>query len=145
MRRGMSIFVLICVYVYVYRWLQMHAFVYVHISNSLIPYAVLFTHAATEILVKNLRTLRGFDHVALRWDSPQYEPASYEVRYSCKAVGKEVSFISNFTEMLESNATQFLLTNLPQDIRCTLTLIAIYNPASIDTGITVSVSVDPKS
>ena len=88
-------------------------------------------------MVKNLKTIGGSDHVELKWDRPEYDPAKYDFTYSCKLIANGVEYIPRFTQTLESNATVCSVHNLTLDVACSLTLLAVYNPVSIDPGITV--------
>ena len=88
-------------------------------------------------MVKNVKTLSGFDYVILKWNSPKYKPVRYEVELSCKFSVDEQKNIHIFRETLNSEDTDFEVRYLPLGVVCSLTLLAVYNPVSIDSGITV--------
>ena len=97
------------------------------------------TYVATKTMILNLKTFAGPDYAGLRWDRPDYDPTKYEVRYLCKLFAEKADFIDSVTEILESNATNFRVDYLREDVMCSINLKAVYNPASIDSGIAVTV------
>ena len=84
----------------------------------------------------------GSDYVELNWTHPNFLPERYQVTYKCimKATatpkfGMKYHVMTN-TQYLSSGTTSFRISGLRPSSTWKLILIAVYNRASIDSGIT---------
>ena len=86
----------------------------------------------------------GSDYVELYWSYPKFLPERYQVKYMCalKAISSsedvENDYIMSNTRNLTSDTTLVRITDLRPSSFCTLNLLAVYNPASIDRGIVIT-------
>ena len=78
----------------------------------------------------------------MTWNSPQYHPERYELTYLCIANSTrcpeschEPMVVSTRILNLGSYSTSFRLLDFRTYSVCVLRLVAIFNPASIDSGI----------
>lgn len=81
--------------------------------------------------------IQSRDSVQCSWKAPEYLPKEFKLTVECKYDSEDHNLYSLNT-ILPPNQTSFILTSLPAVINCEFTLIAVYNPASIDPGITTS-------
>ena len=86
----------------------------------------------------------GRDHVELKWTNPKLLPESYQVKYMCgvkatstPSLGMKIYLVKNI-QSLNPDTNSVRLSHLRQGSTCVLILIAVYNPASIDAGITIA-------
>ena len=79
----------------------------------------------------------GSDFVHLKWKIPKYLPDRYRLRYSCKLSMQVNHYIQATIENIMCNSIGLKISGLNPQSTCVLTVFAIYNPASIDSGITV--------
>ena len=96
-------------------------------------------NTATSKMIQNLQTNTGLDYVEITWDRPMHDPIKYELTYSCR-LQKGEEYITNQPETLPSTSNSVRLSQLLQDSICKLNILAVYNPASIDPGISVTES-----
>ena len=89
------------------------------------------------MLIRNLRTKSGLDNIRLSWDSPKLRPIKFELTFSCRLINGE-EYITNVQQILDSTSISVQLGKLRTNSACKLNLLAVYNPASIDPGITVT-------
>ena len=90
----------------------------------------------------------GLDYVEVNWTHPRFLPESYQLKYRCavkvtsnyKAVNK--IYITGRTKNLTSDSISFRIFNLRPGSTCTLILLAVYNPASIDSGVVITGNTD---
>lgn len=78
----------------------------------------------------------------MMWNSPQYHPERYELTYLCIANSTccpetchEPILVNSRILNLNSDSTSFRLFDIRAFSVCVLRLVAIFNPASIDSGI----------
>ena len=86
----------------------------------------------------------GSDYVKLSWTHPQFLPEMYQVTYTCTTMTRFTTKydmknnITSNTQYLSSDTTSFRISDLLPRSNCTLVLLAAYNRASIDSGITIT-------
>lgn len=86
----------------------------------------------------------GSGYVELMWNIPQYPPERYEV--TCVCIVNSILLTNRHNDRvvnirmanLTSNSTSVRVPKLSPNSICTLKLIAVYNPASIDPGIMIT-------
>ena len=94
-------------------------------------------------MISSWVTQRGLDFVILKWKHPDYEPQIYHVQVSCRLISQaEGDYVSKRYD-LESSSTDAIASGLLPESTCLLTLFAVYNPASIDPGLQVTVETLP--
>ena len=81
---------------------------------------------------------KGLAHVEMTWMRPLYNPEKFKFTYSCIIEPKGFSYTTEGERILSSNSTSARVSGLRPQTVCKLKLIAVYNPASIDPGITVT-------
>ena len=100
-------------------------------------------HLATKQMIHTYLLATGSHYLELNWNNPRYLPQSYQLKYMCtsKNMSKYQNFNENYilegTKCLTSNTSSARISNLPPGAICTLFLLAVYNPASIDYGIVI--------
>ena len=101
-------------------------------------------HLATLNMIRSHSVTSGTNYIKLKWTHPRFQPERYQLKYVCTAKSTCVpsqntnhSIITK-TQNLTSNTTLFTISDLRPTSICILTLLAIYNPASIDKGITIT-------
>ena len=88
----------------------------------------------------------GSNYIKLMWTRPKYYPEIYELKYVCvmnNASGNHYSstyILKSMTNYLTTGCCSFKISDLRPNSICVLNLIAIYNPASSDTGKVIIVS-----
>ena len=86
----------------------------------------------------------GSDYVQLIWTYPQFVPETYQVTYTCTMISRftptyDMKYnITSTTQYLSSDTTSFRISDLRPRSNCTLILLAVYNWASVDSGITIT-------
>ena len=94
---------------------------------------------ATTLMVNNISTTAGDDFVHISWSQPKFLPTSYRVEITCWLMHTETEYV--FVKLEGSPFhTMFTMDKLFPESCCVFTLRAIYNPASIDDGITRAIS-----
>ena len=100
---------------------------------------VQYVLAATSKMTEFQEFRRFNNSIQVRWKEPEYRPTLYELALVCKYdYNDQINLMDKFT--LLPQETTLTLTGLPASSECTFTLKAVYNPASIDAGISVSYS-----
>ena len=86
----------------------------------------------------------GLDYFKLNWTHPKFLPEKYRLNYFCTVKptstikhGKNNSFMEN-AQNLSSNTTSVRISELRPNSICMVFLLAVYNPASIDSGIAIT-------
>ena len=94
---------------------------------------------ATARMIKSISTAAGANFIYITWSQPEFLPDSYQVKIICLRIPTETEYVDM---KLEVSAYDTMLTvdKLLPGSRCVFTLHAIYNPASIDDGITLGIS-----
>lgn len=101
-------------------------------------------HAATKRMIRGHFMASGSDYVELIWTRPKFLPEKYQVTYTCTVMTRftpnddKKNRITSNTQYLSSGTTSFRISDLCPRSICTLILLAVYNRASIDSGITIT-------
>ena len=90
----------------------------------------------------------GLDYVQLNWTHPKFLPERYQLEYLC--VVKPTctpnhdmnQSITTSEQNLTLDTTSVRISNILQNSICMLFLLAVYNPASIDSGIVITGTLD---
>ena len=100
-------------------------------------------YTGTDIMVKNIDAKPGVGSVSLTWKAPRYLPHSYVITCACKLVDAEENYF-NEEYLLFPSTLLFELNHLTNKSKCSLNFKAEYNPASLDAGITFTITtLDP--
>ena len=97
-------------------------------------------------MIRSHSLASGSDYVKLNWTHPKFQPESYQLKYvctmkpTCTTRNDTDEYITTKTENLSSNTTSVTIPDLRPSSICMLILLAMYNPASIDTGIAIIVT-----
>ena len=81
----------------------------------------------------------GMHFVRITWHCPKYEPERYKLAVSCEQHGI-IGYQVDIT--LDPPCTSAEVTGLRSESICTINIVAIYNPASIDAGITINATTE---
>ena len=101
---------------------------------------------ATRQMIHHYSLTRGLRYLELKWIRPKFLPEKYQLKYQCtagcnkkllKCKNVEEKYILQETKNLTSNTTLVRISNLQPGTICRLFLLAVYNPASIDSGIAI--------
>ena len=95
-------------------------------------------NAATSLMIKKLRTISGLDYLEIIWKHPRYLPENYAFAYSCRLKRGRDDYVTKPSYDLSPKKAFIRVSGLQPDSICKLTLIAVYNPASYDNGITIT-------
>ena len=113
--------------------IHIHIFMYVYTFIFLFIY-----NLATSLMVKNVLVTAGVEFVDIFWSTPTLLPMSYKVNIICQLLHNGIEY----KRVKIAAAPQDTVLNVPSLLpgsHCMVTLQAIYNPASIDSGITHNV------
>lgn len=89
-------------------------------------------------MTKFRRTDIDVNHIAISWIPPIYHPITFQLHISCKKLSRNKGYFKS-TQSLQSLSTSFETDiHVKRRSVCKVTLTAIYNPASIDAGITAT-------
>ena len=96
---------------------------------------------ATRKMIRAYSLAPVLDYIELNWTNPKFLPERYQLKYMCtmKRTAKykpgNTNYIVNKTKNLSSVTTSVIISDLHPSSICTVILLAVYNPASTDTGI----------
>ena len=82
----------------------------------------------------------GLDYLKLNWTHPTFLPERYELMYVCTMRAKSIPFLKMNNSIiinsqnLSSDTTSVYISDLHPISICTIFLLAVYNPASLDSG-----------
>ena len=99
---------------------------------------------ATERMIEHSSLNSGLDYVELTWTRPKSIPEKYEINSLCfmpytrSYLHNEIEIVNHAFSNLSSSTTSFRISQLRPNSTCVLKLLAVYNPASIDSGIVVT-------
>ena len=91
-------------------------------------------------MIRTYSLATGLDYIELNWTNPKFLPERYQLKYMCTMKGTSkykdgnINYIVNKTKNISSVTTSVIISDLHPSI-CTVILLAVYNPASTDTGI----------
>ena len=94
-------------------------------------------------MIQDYSLATGLEFVELNWTRPSFLPERYQLKYMCTMRGTSENEIVNDTyifaktKSLCSVATSARMSDLLPSYICTVILLAVYNPASIDSGIEI--------
>ena len=113
-------------------------------ASNIIALLVQYMFAATSRMTAFEEFKRLDNSIEVHWKELQYSAAKLELAVICKYdYNEEINLIDKFS--LPPHETSLVFSGLPPSSECTFTLKAVYNPASIDAGISVSYSTMPPS
>ena len=92
-------------------------------------------HVATTLMIRNISAAAGTDFIDIIWSAPKLLPDSYKVNVTCRLVYNGIEYV-RVRLVATPLDTIVTINNLLPGSRCVFTLLAVYNPASIDDGIT---------
>ena len=103
-------------------------------------------HLATRHMIYHYSFTCEWDYLEINWTQPRFLPEWYQVthKYTCTVNAASVfnyemeSYVITNQHYLSSGTTSFRLSNLCVRSAWTLILKAVYNPASIDSGIMIT-------
>ena len=99
---------------------------------------------ATAKMIHSHSVSSGTDYVKVKWRHPRFQPERYQIKYECtmkttsKARQDPNHSMNTKTRYVSASITSFTISDLLPGSICMLTLLAEYNPASIDTGIAIT-------
>ena len=94
---------------------------------------------ATTLMIRNVSVTAEDDFIHITWSAAKLRPASYQVNVTCCLIHTETEYMQVMLGV-SSFDTMLTVDKLFSGSLCVLTLRAIYNPASIDHGITRTIS-----
>ena len=100
-------------------------------------------YTATKMMIKNLEISVDPYSFFVSWTRPQYLPKEYQYEVSCREWGEEKWYFNPSTQYHPSDTVNVLIQNLTSGSICTFKLMAVYNPASIDDGISTIIQTTP--
>ena len=89
-------------------------------------------------MIKNVSATAGANFIEIVWSTPKLLPMSYQVNVICRLLYNDIEYKRVEFEAMPLDRVLTLPSLLPGS-HCVFTLHAIYNPASIDNGITRTV------
>ena len=89
-------------------------------------------------MIQNYSYSPGVYYVQLMWNSPKYNPEKYLLQYSCMSQTGVYYCLNNNLEIRDSSSTSVSVFGLNPESICFMTIFAVYNPASIDQGMTIT-------
>ena len=103
-----------------------------------------FQFLATIQMISSRSVVFGPDYVTLNWPHPKFPPEMYQLNYvftmkpTCMSNHETNNDMMIITQILCSDTTSVTIPNPCRSSNCMLNLLAVYNPASIDTGIVIT-------
>ena len=97
-------------------------------------------HTATEMMIKEFTIKANSYSFFVSWTRPQHLPKEYQYKVACRLWCMEKQYFNSLTQYLPSDSVEFLMQNLTPGSICTFKLLAVYNPASIDDGISTTIN-----
>ena len=105
-------------------------------------FLVPFQFPATVQMIRSHSVDFGPDYVKLNWPHPKFAPVMYQVKYmvtinsTCTSNHGTHNYTMTEAKSLRSEPNSVTLPSSS----CRLNLLAVYNPASIDTGIDITIT-----
>lgn len=107
---------------------------------------------ATALMITFHSVSSGMDYIQVHWTLPKYAPERYQLRYSCQSRSTFLcrdggDYVTGTMQSLNENfnTTEIKISELHPSSVCKLNLLAVYNPASIDSGIDITATTLPES
>ena len=81
----------------------------------------------------------GSDYFEVNWTRPKFLPKRYQLMDVCTCTHRqdESNYVMKRMQNLSSDCNSVKISDLRPSSICILLLLAVYNPASIDTGIVI--------
>ena len=103
-------------------------------------------YLATKQMICTHSLTTGSDYIALNWTRPKFLPEKYILNVQCASSLKPTctfksdknKYVRTNAQCLTSDTTSVTISELRPKSVCMLLLIAVYNPASIDSGIVIT-------
>ena len=93
---------------------------------------------ATTLMVKNLSATTGMDYIDIMWLPAKFLPTSYKIEVTCELTLNGMRY-KHETYKADPLNTNLCIKDLQPRSMCVYIFFAVYNPASIDDGITNTV------
>ena len=88
-------------------------------------------------MIQNFTYLPGLQHIELSWNRPAYDSIMYVLYYSCHSHDGIHHYVDYKVAIENSSSTSATVSGLLLESICIVTLFAVYNPASVDRGLTI--------
>ena len=85
-------------------------------------------------MIKDFMVDTTYDTVTISWVKPEYLPQLYKWTLSCTLACGNTSYITQ-SVTFGSSETQHFISNLFPGSCCEIRFFAVYNPASLDSGL----------
>ena len=101
-------------------------------------------YLATSRMISSHSIASGSDYVKVNWTHLQFPPERYQLKYVCSVKtactpSHDTShYVVAKAQNISLDTTSVTISNLCPCSSCMLILLAVYNPASIDTGIMIT-------
>lgn len=108
----------------------------IHYSHHVYVYsrAVLFFPSATAMMIKNLLFTTYHYTISLRWQTPHFLPSVYHLTSTHNYIGCHRTSMHR-SDTISSIRTDYIFDNLHPGSQYEIKIVAMYNPASNDPGI----------
>ena len=99
---------------------------------------------ATTQMIRDHSVAPGPHYIELNWCLPKFRPERYQLQYvctmkpTCTRDYAENNYVITKAQNLSSDSTSVTISDIRSSSICMLILLAVYNPASIDTGIAIT-------
>ena len=103
-----------------------------------------YFNAATSLMINPRQTESRPDFIEVKWDSPLHKPLAYKAAFVCTLIGNKSNYLSFQLKNMDSETSSIRVSKLLPETICKMKLIAVYNPASIDSGITFEATTSSK-
>ena len=104
----------------------------------LCTYAYVYLTVATFRMINSLNLQPGIFSFGLSWQKPEFVPDHYQFTTHCQLVCASTEYYHNEVPVPAEETTLRVVELMPGSV-CRVTLKAVYNPASIDKGLTGTV------
>ena len=111
---------------------------FINCKNAVLSCSI-FIYLATKQMISTLPLTTGSDYIELNWTRPKFIPVKYllHVQYTSFKNARKGCVKTN-SQCLSSDTTSIKISDLRPKSVCVLILLAVYNPASIDSGIMIT-------
>ena len=96
-------------------------------------------YTATALMIHYLSITTTTDTVTVRWNKPEFLPESYHRTISCKHANEKNAYLQESIN-ISSTKTEDIIPNLRPGSHCELRFFAVYNPASLDDGLSYMIN-----